>query len=41
MRTWGIVVRNILDRGNGQCKGGGYFLKEKGTRERLVGVGEI
>lgn len=31
----GVVVRNILDRRDGQCKGGGFFLKEK-ARQRVV-----
>lgn len=34
MQIWGVMVKNVLDRGNWQCKGGDYFLKEKGAREK-------
>lgn len=32
MQIWGVVVKNVLDRGDGQCKGSDYFLKERGAR---------
>lgn len=35
------MVRNVLDRVDGHCKGGGSFWKEKGTRGRVVGAGEL
>lgn len=37
----GLVVKNALDRGDGQCQGGGCSLKEEEARGRKVSIGEI
>lgn len=37
----GVVVKNVLDREDGQCQGGGYSLKEEEARGKLVSIGEI